>query len=279
MTDLIAVPEGLSTAGAIVFWRLMGGIDAFALEARWKDLGLSEKNLPKMPRLETALRRAVKDQGQQHLLVRTLSRGKWALVREREAFGTLEYDQECRMSLDASGEVISEPAESSWAAPVQLAFAQEKRSLSTNDISTWLVRRVEGLNAVSMRDTGGIYFLPQAAVATWHKIVDCVRGASNHKLFEIPALKSDEAVDAILDALTREAEQMSKRMEEKLTGVDDLGERAFTTQARLAKEMFAKIVSYEDLLGRKLDTLRNQMGELQVSLAAAALAAVSKEAA
>jgi hypothetical protein len=138
------------------------------------------------------------------------------------------------------------------------------------NLSSWLVRMVYSTHAVGLRDTGGIYFVPRDGVDEWKKLVGAIRAASAHQFFEVPALRSSEAVDAILDALITEAGESILKMEEQLTS-DKLGEKALHGRVEKCDAMKSKIESYEALLGTNLDKLRERLDGLKANLAAAAL--------
>jgi len=159
---------------------------------------------------------------------------------------------------------------------IRASYTKHVSALSAGDISSWLVDLAYRVKAVSLRDTGGIYFVPSPALVQWHTIMGVIRAVSGHQMFEVPALKSDEAVDAILDAVTTEAKEEIAKLEAALAS-DTMGARGLSNRSDRAKTMLDKLKSYEALLGKGAANINERLEELQVELATAALAAGDKE--
>jgi len=275
--QLVIVPSlDPNMAGAVVWWRLSGGVSHERLQEAWAEAGLDVKLLPLPPTPEQALRRSMREQEERRKLVRPLGNGKWALVQEKVEADDLAYSTELKVGTNAVGEVEFDPAGHALEPAIREAFAQHSGQLSQGDISTWLVERVFAEQAVSLRDTGGIYFVPREHLESWRTVVRVLRSASSHALFEVPALRTDEAVDAILDAVSNEAKDDIQNLEKALEG-DELGARALSNRSDKAGRMLEKLKSYESLLGRSLDVFRERLESLQTELATAALAAGSDE--
>jgi hypothetical protein len=288
--NVIAVMEG-TAAGAIVYWRLSGDTDGAKLREAWLNRGLDPMSLPRMPSDVLALSRAVRTLRKPRRLVRPLKDSGWAVVDETETTaGTLHYETFMRVFLhevagsnsqlfydNPSGQHPPLPAEQAMMDDLDKAFANELVRLSQSDISNWLTKHVYANKAVTLRDTGGIYFVPKFTLADWQLVAAALREASQNQLFEIPAVKSDEAVDALLDALGREADATATKLEADLTG--DLGQRALNNRVVECQDQMDKVTKYETLLGKNLDQLRGRLDNLKVALATAALAAEEEEAA
>lgn len=274
-------------AGAIILWRLSGTMDLDKLKAAFERLGLDVKELPKYPSPEIALRRAVMDRQEKHLLARSLpERGSYAMVREivekDDDERPLRFDTELTVHL-VKGETLPDgaalemSAESKLAEDIKATFRSGLKTLEAVDTGSWLCKMIYGVHAVPLRDTGGAYFVPRSTLPTWKKVMEACRGASATFFAEIPALSGKEAMEAILDAVTREAqanlEDIEKVMQEAASkneaGV--IGKRAAKTQLEVVAAQENKLATYEKLLDVNLDAIRERLTGLRANLAAAAL--------
>jgi len=277
--EIYAVPDA-ERAGAIVYWRLSGTVDALKLTEAWQDAGLADALLPETPTPDAALRRAVYEQKARRRLVRKLPNGKgWAIVEEKIEGDDLAYAVGLRVTLNKIGRVaLHADEDKSDLASVQViggeivnAFDQHLDHFSASDISAWLVHFAAKCGAVSLRERGGIYFVPRDTLPYWRKAVAAIASASDHSCYEIPALKSDEAVDAILDAVMREAQSATDAMADELeTG--ELQARALCNREEQCTAILAKLKQYEALLGRNMGTLTARVDDLKADIAIAALA-------
>ncbi|KKN38749.1 hypothetical protein LCGC14_0750120, partial [marine sediment metagenome] len=272
---IVAVTESMETAGCIVWWRLSGSTDGYALRQAWEDAGLPEDLVPELPSAEKALRRAVIEQRERRRLVRPLEGTKgWAVVDEAASGDDLDYSVRLKVTLNKIGHVSIEPEGAVGSDEIKAAYQRHLAQLAQTDISTWLVRLAARVRAVALRDTGGVYFIPREQVAQWRRMAGALGAASASRVFEVPALKSDEAIEAVLDAVAREAETAAEVMEEELAK-ENLGERALRTRTERCGAIEEKLSTYEKLLGTSLDALHDRLEVLQAGLATAALAAMA----
>lgn len=269
------MPELTSdVSGGIVFWRLSGAVDYDDLEAAWHGAGLDAGLLPAPVARSVALKRTMKTFADRSILVRPLKGDVegFILVHESYVDGKPQYQNGLTVTLDAHGAPVLDPFDPDTARQVEATFAHHLTALTQQDISGWLVDLIRGVQAVRLRDTGGLYFVPRTHLDLWRGYVGAIRAASHCKLFEIPALHSDEAVAAVLDAVTREAEEAAGELEEELAD-KELSRRALGSRGRKIEALEHKLATYEELLGVKLDALRGEFGRLQAHVARKLLAA------
>lgn len=276
--EIVAVPDMTGTAGAIVWWRLRGGLDLEHMSSAWVAAGLDERLLPEYPTRQTALLRAVCSLADKRLLARPMEGTKgWALVREVAEGEGLDYEVLVRARVvkeELKAEVS--PQTPQLAEKLRSAYDRFRHELTLNDVSGWMSKLIRTTQAVALRDTGGVYFVPRTHVETYRKIAGVIHIASAHRLFEVPALRSNEAVEAILDAVAREAESEIEAMETELD-TENLGGRALHTRQRRCESMREKVRLYEELLDRNLESLHQRMEGLEASITTAILAPVPIE--
>jgi hypothetical protein len=279
--SIFVAPEASETAGAISYWRLSGNVELAALALAWAGQGLDKDLLPAQPGDEVALGRAVRDQAGKRRVVRPLGkRGAWVIKDEAVAASgdDVVHTRVCTVKFE-SGSAAIEPGEvpsdvfEATAAAIRAGFRQARVELAPEDISGWLIALARDRAAVSLRDSGGIYFVPRTGVEFWRKAVKAIESVGAHRIFQIPALKNSEAIDAILDAVTNETRAAAEAIEAELVaeGDDALGARALKTRAEACGSLLSKVEAYENLLGVKLPALVTRIEDLRAGVAAAAL--------
>lgn len=283
--EQLIITESIATSGAVSYWRLSGDVKLDALTDAWKAAGLDEKLLPTPVKDEVALGRAVADQADKRRLVRPLARrGAWAIVDEKVVEGqapTYRTMQIVKMEnggptwacVDATGvehvAIIN---------AISTAFTSHRNTLAHHDISAWLLDIAYDLKAVSLRESGGVYFIPRAGVEMWAKVAGAVEKGGAGDIFRIPAMRTAEAVAAITDAISAEAAVMAQKIEDELMreGDEALGARALKTRVKESMKLLEKLSTYEDLIGRQLD-IRQRVEALSANVTAAALTASETE--
>jgi hypothetical protein len=272
----IVVLPGLAAddvTGALVYWNLSGPVPVGAFTAAWVAAGFAEDGAPPSPSPETALRRAVQHEKHKRRLARPVP-GGWALIDETVQADDSAAPLRHAMSLQAkiAGWVKITPADHPLAPTIEADFAKALDHYVADDFSAWLPRQVERLGGVRLREGGGFYFVPRPSVPAWRALVSVMRSVTGHTLREIPALRAGDVVDAVTEAVSREASEAVAEMEKELVD-GDLGARALRGREARCEAARVKVVSYEKLLGQSLDVLREKLDALKVNLAEAALAA------
>jgi hypothetical protein len=276
--NLMAVPAlDAQAAGAIVFWRLAGAVSYDDLDCAWAGAALDARLLPSPVGASTALKRTMQTFREKNVMVKPLRTGAdgFVLVHETYVDGRPSYRNGLEVTLKDDGGLTMDPFDDETAAQLSATYGHHLEHLTPQDVSSWLVWLVRTVLAVRLRDTGGIYFVPRDHLETWRRYVGAIRAASHCAMFEIPAMRTDEAAAAILDAVTREAQEVAEELAQELQG--DLSARALRGRGKRIAELEGKLAAYENLLGVKLEALREQFGELQAKVAAAVLAADGEE--
>jgi len=267
----IAVDD-MSTAGSAVWWRLSGSLSLERLTEVWQDAGLDSALLPNPPTAITALARAAKTQAGPHTLVRSLGQGKWAVVNEHARDEELEYAVEARLSIDKVGRLVLKPHDHPQAEELRASYETHLNELISADVSPWFSKLMTAVHAVSLRDTGGVYFVPRTHLEEWRQMARAIQCASSHTILGMPCMRTDEAIHAIIDAVTQEAQSETIALEAELAS-DTLGGRALESRVHKADEVKSKVTSYESLLGKKLDNLHDALDAVRAKLARARLRA------
>lgn len=284
-TGVIATPDMANEAGAITYWRLSGSVDLGELRQAWIGVGLPFKDLPAAPDPETALGRAVREVQRKRRLVRPLARrGAWVVKDEDVVGNDTVYTTVCHVryvkgaiepvEISRGDASVDYTAFAALRNAIRVSYHRHRAELQPEDISGWLVRLAGAQQATSLRDSGGVYFVPRSAMAFWRRATAVIETAQkSHRVFKIPALRNDEAIEAIMDSILAEAQKAAEVLEQELVaeGDDKLGQRALRGRAKKCEALLAKIGSYEDLLEVRMDSIKGRIEDLQSSVAAAAL--------
>ncbi len=269
---LVALELPGEMTGEVVFWTLSGDIAADKLAAAFAAEGLPAEILPQPSSPERALHRAAEQQRDAGSVVRKRPKGGWQImVIATDADGELAATRGARILLNEEEEIVVEAPEGSQLAPaleaqVRASFAHHRTHITATDVSSWLVR-IQA-SAVALRSTGGVYFTPRAAVEQLRKIKRALRACSAHTIYEIPAMKSAEAMVAVVDSLARECDETIAKIRQEVQD-GELGKRAIATRIDEAAQLTKKVEGYERLLGRplgeitaKLALLRGDLGKM-----------------
>lgn len=278
INDLVGVPDaGTSTAGAIVWWALSGAVDVDRLRQAWEAAGLDPSNVPDAPAPSVALRRAVHELSESRRLARPLEGRKgYSLVAERASGETLDYAQELTATVDDDGILSIAPWDHTLASELRAAYHRNREALTIPDISKLLIDFCDALGAVGLRERGGMYFVPNAKVNAYRAAARVLRAVSSHVCYEVPAMRSAEAVAAILDAVKREAAQAQAELEAILDAAE-VGERGLRSKVRDVEALERKVAAYEDLLGESMPAIHTRLSDLRARLAEAAIVAAAEK--
>lgn len=277
--DLYAVDgDFMQEAGVVTYFRFSGEVTEIELSDAADDHDLDEKLLPDLPSESTAMTRACYELKSKHVLVRAHEDGGYCVINENVDGEDIDFDIECRVKLDDKTLII-EPADHANADQIKASFRAHQNKYSTTDISKWLVKQLRRLDAVVLRDQGGVYFVPRTSVEEFEKIANVIRDCSKHRIFELPALQADETVEAVLDALTSEAESAAEQMETELLAdaketadKKALGKRALGTRLDRLDGLKKKLAKYEQLLGVNLDKVEERLERVRANVALAKIA-------
>lgn len=264
------------STGSVIYWRITGAVDLQELRVKWEELGLATDLLPGRPSPAVALRRAMSEQKEKHLLVRPV-KGAYFLVREYAQSGVddPEYVPELRVALNAGGlPAFDKPAHPACAS-IKSAFSVHLDMLDDTDVSGWLVRIARHLDAVPLRESGGVYFVPAHRVEEMMRMRTALDRASHCCIHALPAARSEEVVAAVIDAVTTAVEAETRKIEEELE--EPMGERALATRKQRLADELNRVARYEELLGVKLASLRGTVELITEQACRAAMTIADEE--
>jgi hypothetical protein len=235
---------------------------------------------PPLPSPKVGFYRAVHSFEAGHRFVRkSISESlTYHLIDEREGeAGELAFTRNVKLSLNA-GLMVEGDGEDpeNLTEAVTREYLQQLTRMSSADVSAWLVKQIAKQDAVPLRPSGGFYFVPKTDVPRWRALMGAMHASTSYRLYEIPAMPADETVEAILDAIIREAKQEADTIGADLRS-GELGARALDSRAARAEACAAKVERYEELLGRRIEDCREQLEQLGAASVTAAMKARADE--
>jgi hypothetical protein len=276
---LVVVPDAGDAAGAIVWWRLSGTVNHEILKAAWVAAGLDEDELLSPPSGADALRAAVNGQRARHVLARPLPTGDgWAIVRESAdaAANDLAWATGLKVLRDEADALRFEPADHPAAEQIATDYAAALQAHASGTFGAWLAVQARRLGAVGLRESGGVYFLPRDVTAAWAQRTAVLKGISSHVFATVPAMRTEDAVSAVLDALEQEAGGEAAELEAEVMA-GGMSPRKLSGRAEKAEAMLAKVERYGRTLGAAMPALVARLEQLKATIAAAALVAQAEK--
>ena len=273
----------VSLNGAVIFFTLSDDSSYGLLEAGFTQIGMS-RFIPEKNTAKAALKSSmVKTFGSRRTKIDPLE-GKpgYAVTRVKgdmeNNVRTLDYDVEFTAEIPtnshwfpfhdpSTGQVI----EPDGADECRKRFWEELQLVPSHKVSRALVNIIEGhLGGVRLRETGGIYWIPQDSMDAWDLLSVVVESAGSNSIYKMVTAIDNDSVRALCDALTRSVESEVASMNNDIMS-GDLGKRALDSRREKADELRTKVKSYEKILGMTLDGLSAQCEETDAAAVAACL--------
>lgn len=277
--DIMVVPDaGGARAGAVTWWRLSSATDYDNLRVAWEAAGFPANELPAPPSDASALRRALEMfKEDAHTLIRSVPRKQAAFAVVDEEAGEdecLEYEVrfEVWIDYDASAIQFDRDVDDELAEKLVQRFEQERRTLHHGDVSSWLVKRAYAHAVVALRETGGVYFVPETQTERWAAFAKVIESVGVGTVYQVPAMKTDKAVEAIMAAVIAEAGSEVAKLEEELQDIESLGARSLKARAKAVATIGDKLRTYEELLGQKIGDLSQRLQEIDARVVDATFA-------
>jgi hypothetical protein len=134
---------------------------------------------------------------------------------------------------------------------IQAEFVRQLKVCSHNALARSVVRMIDSLHGISLRPTGGVYWLPEQAIDVWNQVADAIEiSGPGNNIYGFRTAFDEESAATILDALTRNVMEEVERMAEEVADADlDLGKRAMTTKLARAKMLKNRVAHYGKMLG------------------------------
>lgn len=265
--------------GDLIWWALAGArICRPDLERIWTDAGLSTSVLPEPPTAERALKTATREAllGVTDHLFRLGKESDdelvFALLHEhRDGAGNVAHAQVARIRLDRG-----QPSQLESDAPdhdlVRAVFDGYDRLRSTHlvdDVRRALVKVLDGCAAVTLREHGGVYWVPAQFSETIHRLQLAVSRIGTSRLDVVPIHATPESREALGHAAHASIEAEISSLRTEITAFMDVPpERSSTLLRRLEQfqELKEKAGLYRSVLSLQVTDLEASIDELTRSV-------------
>lgn len=249
-------------AGSAVYWTLGESTDFSKFSAALKSAGF-HKNIPDRPTDYACLRDALQDDqtGAEVFPVKGTAQPTFEVVRVRSngQEKTNEYRHVMTAWVTPSGNVETDTGDSATDWRLTDSFRRRRETLPYHAVSRSLVEIIFQLQGVSLRPSGGIYWIPTASFERWEMVANAVEMAGHkNKAFALKTMLDEHSATALREALSNEIERESREIESILSD-PETGMKSARTQKIKAKDLRRKIEAYEDAFTISLNDLKKQL--------------------
>lgn len=193
------------------------------------------------------------------------------VVNEDRGQDTNDYTPALRAEVK-DGEIEVIPADKTD--EVVAAYKEFRGVLPGHSVAASLVGIVSALNGLTLRPSGGFYWLPSDKLAEWEKVARAVERAAvepgKSKMWVMRTAMDEDTMRAVRDSVAADlGTRISEIEAEVMEG--ELGERALLARAASARELRKKLGEYEAMLGSAMEDLRDKLNTIDTVTGAAAL--------
>lgn len=273
-----ALAKGGQHLGDLLYWSLADArIDRTTLETIWFGANLAPEHLPEPPTAEKALKAAVREAavGQPDRLLRLGLEDEaqivFAIVREtKHTDGSISYAQETRVVLDRKAEsVSSDVVDHDLAKVIAARFGELRTTHTPDDIRRAMMKTLESCAAVTLRDHGGVYWVPSPFAATVRQLQQAVEKIGSSRVYLLPVHASADASRTLGDAAKLAIEDELAALKSEVEGfMSTPPDRPSTLVRRLDafEGLQARANLYRDVLQVHVDDLESTLDHLTRSV-------------
>jgi hypothetical protein len=273
------VSKETKIAGAVTFWTLTESNDHEVLYRGLTGLGLEEYAPEERTELSALKDALTKVCGGPSTIVERLGEGYEVSDKtERTASDgtpTLETSRRVYVSPIRGGNGVGAGLEfhPSYAADgpaIHASYTASRNNVPSHAVGRALVKILDAAGATPLRDTGGLYWIPEAKLPLFEQVGAVIRSASlaggavvngafggRATVYLIRTAMDEDCVEAVADSLEREVRAEVIRINAEIAA-GNLGKRALDGRQTESNKLAAKIAHYEEILGRSLDVLKEE---------------------
>jgi hypothetical protein len=255
-----ALKKGGQHLGDLIWWTLAEArLDRSTLEKIWSGAQLAPEHLPEPPTAEKALKSAVREAaiGQPDRLIRLGKEDEteivYGIVQEMKLTdGSLAYAQETRVVLDRKTEkVTADQPENELAMVIATRFAELRSVHTSDDIRRAMMKALDACAAITLRDHGGVYWVPAPYAETVRRLQGAVEKIGSSRVYLLPVHASADTNRTLGDAAKLAVEDELAQLKTEVEGfVASPPDRPSTLVRRLDafEELKARAALYRDVL-------------------------------
>lgn len=246
-------------AGAMTYWSLGQQTQPDILQNGLSQLGLPDY-APKPRSWLMALKAGLAEMfAKPEELIRPLrdkSRNGYTVVVEEKGEYENTYSREVNACVDKEG-CVSVTAGCADCFELQRLTNHYHRVLPAAGVSDMLTDIIqERLGGISLKNNGGLYFIPDAGVGKWKDVIMVVEAAAveptTNDLSVVPLEMNTMTLRDIKRSICREMESAAERLRRDIAE-NNLGDEALLNRAVRASQLRDRIRQYEGILGEALE--------------------------
>jgi hypothetical protein len=292
----------VNSQGRMVYWTLGGKTDAERLEDALDVVGL-KKYAPSSNTAKISLKLAMQSvcpKGVRFIRDLKGERG-YSVVSQRKnpTTGELTFRVDFSGTTDLEGDItfrvgedvpdgVSLSRDNTWPSREQIIYdiarvRSEALAQSTNcqasTVARSLVGIVDKLHGIPLRESGGIYWIPEQALPRWEQVAQAFMqyGGGSNIIYGVKTEVDEATAFAIMDALVRDIKKEREQMEDRFNNLehgaaDSRHKRALDTMEKRIKTLHNRVKGYEGIVGKNLDGLRAELTECEQVLGFSVLA-------
>lgn len=262
--------------GSLLWWSLSSNrISHPELEAMFEQNGLTRDYLPKAVKPAGAFRRAWRHAASglaSGLMLRRISESADELVVglvEEHPDPTnkdLDYRVLSRISFDKAEGRIEADAEHSVVEEVRRLYRRHLDH-STDDIRAMLTAFLADAG-ISLRESGGVYFVPARFSTTLDAVCAVVEAAGGNTTFRLPVLDTPDGRSTLRDVANRSLDDEIRALEQELAGFDPDSVRVSTLERRVEAfdALRSRVQLFSGVLSFKAEAMLDRIAHLQAGL-------------
>jgi hypothetical protein len=273
-----ALAKGDQHLGDMVFWDLaQARIGRATLEALWSEAQLDAELLPDTPTPEKALKIATRESqaGHSDRLIRLAKEDKaeivFAIVRERKpGNGTLQYKTEATLTLDrTSGGLSTTQPQDGLVATISSRFELYCTTHHPDDVRRTIVKTLRSFAAFSLRDGGGVHFVPDPCADRLRRLKSAVDKIGNSTVHLLPIHQSPEAKQTLGQIAKGSIEEELKALQTEIESFLQVPpDRASTLMRRFDafESLRSRARLYRDMLQVEVQDLDCQLRKMSAAV-------------
>ena len=282
MTALERIKSNLNTGGPhlgdLIWWGLADArVSRATLKQVWAGAGLDPAHLPEPPTPEKAMKLAARSAalGQADRLVRLGKEDEeelvFTVVREhREEDGSLTYSQEARVVLARRHETVSTDSPGhDLAEAIRGRYSELKDTHPSDDIRRAIMNVIGACSAVTLRDHGGVYWVPAPHASTLRRLQNAVERIGSSRVHLLPVHASADANKTLGEAAKIAIEDELAALKAEVEGfLAAPPERASTLVRRLDAfdALRSRAELYRDVLNVHVQDLEATLQQLSANI-------------
>lgn len=197
------------------------------------------------------------------------ARNGFEVMRKKRGAERNEYEVAFAARIESWGGLIVEGDANREA--IQAAFDRHKAQLTGAAIGKLLVDVLARLGGTTLRESGGVYWLPEEALPAFERVAAFVEECGEeqgNKVYLLRTAMDEATVRAVRDAITTEVTKESEAIVQEVME-NDFGDEALARRQLLAAALHARVSQYERILGEAMSTLHEVVRVAEQAAAAA----------